>query len=38
VITDGGQRWNVAPGLLRKAGPLNDMEDKNPKVVQRRKD
>lgn len=38
VITDGGRQWNVAPGLLRKAGPLNDMEGKNPKVVQLRKD
>lgn len=38
VITDGGQHWNVAPGLLRKAGPVDDTESKNPKVVQLRKE
>ena len=38
VITDGGQQWNVAPGLLRKAGPVDDTESKNPKVVQMRKE
>jgi hypothetical protein len=38
VITDGGQHWNVAPGLLRKAEPDNNTATKNPKVVQLRKD
>ena len=38
VITDGGQHWNVAPGLLRKAGPVNDTEIKNSKVIQLRKE
>jgi hypothetical protein len=38
VITDGGQHWNVAPGVLRKAGPVNDTEFKNSKVVQLRKE
>jgi len=38
VITDGGQHWNVAPGLLRTAGSVNDTEMKNPKVVQLRKE
>ena len=26
VITEDGQRWNVAPGLLRKAGSPHDKE------------
>lgn len=38
VITDSGQHWNVAPGLLRKAGPVSDTEIKNSKVVQLRKE
>jgi hypothetical protein len=38
VITDSGQHWNVAPGLLRKAAPINSAESKNPKVVQLRKE
>jgi hypothetical protein len=38
VITDGGQQWNVAPGLLRKAGPVDYTESKNPKVAQLRKE
>jgi hypothetical protein len=38
VITDGGQHWNVAPGLLRRAGPENETVSKNPKVVQLHKD
>ncbi len=33
VIADGGQQWNVAPGLLRKAGPETDTESKNSKIV-----
>lgn len=38
VITDGGQHWNVAPGLLRKATPDSETEIKNSKVVQLRKE
>jgi len=38
VITDGGQHWNVAPGLLRTAAPDNKTATRNPKVVQLRKD
>ena len=38
VITDGGQHWNVAPGLLHRAGPENETVSKNPKVVQLHKD
>ena len=38
VITDSGQHWNVAPGLLREAGPVNDTKIKNFKVVQLRKE
>jgi len=38
VITEGGQHWNVAPSLLRKAGPVNDTEIKTSKVVQLRKE
>jgi hypothetical protein len=37
VITDSGQHWNVAPGLLRKvASPSTDKN--NTKVVQLRKE
>ncbi len=38
VITDNGQHWNVAPGLLRKANPPDNMRSDNPKVVQLRKE
>jgi len=38
VITDGGQQWNVAPGLLRKAGPSDGAENVNAKVIQLRKE
>ena len=38
VITDGGQHWNVAPSLLRKAGPVNDTDIITSKVVQLRKE
>jgi len=38
VITDGGQHWNVAPGLLVRTGPENEKVSKNPKVVQLHKD
>lgn len=37
-ITDSGQHWNVAPSLLRKAGPVDDTEIKNSKVVHLRKE
>ena len=33
VITDEGQRWNVAPGLLRSASPRGDTDNNNAKVV-----
>ena len=38
VITDSGQHWNVAPGLLRKAAALDNVRADNPKVVQLRKE
>ena len=38
VITDSGQHWNVAPGLLRKAAAPDSVRADNPKVVQLRKD
>ena len=38
VITDSGQHWNVAPGLLRKAAPTDKTETNNAKVVQLRKE
>ena len=38
VITDSGQHWNVAPGLLRKAAAPDHVRADNPKVVQLRKD
>jgi hypothetical protein len=33
VITDTGQHWNVAPGLLRKADVRAQKETQNSKVV-----
>jgi len=33
VITDDGQHWNVAPGLLRKAESSDRTDTGNPKVV-----
>ena len=38
VITDNGQHWNVAPGLLRKAEPTDATETKNTKVIQLRRE
>jgi hypothetical protein len=38
VITDGGQRWNVAPGLLRKVASASNTETSNAKVIQLRKE
>jgi hypothetical protein len=37
VITDSGQHWNVAPGLLRKASSGDRTETNNAKVIQLRK-
>lgn len=34
VITDTGQQWNVAPGLLRRANSSEQTEPGNAKVVQ----
>ena len=38
VITDSGQHWNVAPGLLRKAASPDRTQSNNNKVVQLRKE
>lgn len=38
VITDNGQHWNVAPGLLRKAESPESKDTGNPKVVRLRKE
>jgi hypothetical protein len=38
VITDSGQHWNVAPGLLRKANSTDGAETKNAKVFPLRKE
>ena len=38
VITDTGQHWNVAPGLLRKADSRERTDTSNPKVVQLKRD
>jgi hypothetical protein len=38
VITDSGQHWNVAPGLLHKADLRGRTETGNPKVVPLRRD
>ena len=38
VITDSGQHWNVAPGLLRKAASSDRTQTNNAKVVQLRKE
>ncbi len=37
VITDSGQRWNVAPKLLRRADSSNIAEDVAPNVIRLRK-
>ena len=34
VITDTGQHWNVAPGLLRKADSRERTDTYNAKVIQ----
>ena len=33
VITDGGQRWNVAPALLRCVVDVNSSEGDDPNVI-----
>jgi hypothetical protein len=38
VITDSGQHWNVAPGLLRKAALTETTETSRAKVIQLRKE
>jgi hypothetical protein len=38
VITDSGQHWNVAPGLLRKATSTEATETSKAKVIQLRKE
>jgi hypothetical protein len=38
VITDSGQHWNVAPGLLRKVASPDKTHTNNAKVVQLRKE
>jgi hypothetical protein len=38
VITDSGQHWNVAPGLLRKAISTDSTESGKAKVIQLRKE
>jgi len=37
VITDSGQRWNVAPTLLRRIHSSSGAEDLAPNVIQLRK-
>ena len=37
IITDSGQRWNVAPRLLRRADTSNEAVDLAPNVIQLRK-
>ncbi len=38
VITDNGQHWNVAPGLLRKAASLDSTDTGNAKIIRLRKE
>ena len=38
VITDAGQHWNVAPGLLRKSDTREQANTNNAKVVQLKRD
>jgi hypothetical protein len=38
VITDAGQHWNVAPGLLRRADSRERTHTNNPKVVRLKRD
>lgn len=38
VITDAGQHWNVAPGLLRRADPRERTDTDNAKIVRLKRD
>ncbi len=38
VVTDAGQRWNVAPRLLRSASPTGDADTSNAKIVRLKRD
>jgi len=38
VITEGGEHWTVAPGLLRKVASTENSESNNAKVIQLRRD
>ena len=38
VITDTGQHWNVAPGLLRKASSTDSTKTSKAKVIQLKKE
>ena len=38
VVTDAGQRWNVAPGILRRASPRDGTGSNNAKVVRLKRD
>ncbi|MPZ77676.1 MAG: hypothetical protein GEU77_14250 [Deltaproteobacteria bacterium] len=38
VITNGGQRWNVAPGLLRRGDSYERTDTNNAKVVRLKRD
>ncbi len=34
VITDSGERWNVAPGLLRRVNSSQSADNRSPNVIQ----
>jgi hypothetical protein len=38
IVTDDGQRWNVAPQMLRKAGPHEPGETSKGNVITLRRD
>jgi hypothetical protein len=38
VITNGGQHWNVTPGLLRKATSPESTDTGNARIIQLRKE
>ena len=38
VITDTGQQWNVAPGLLRRVNSQEQTDSENAKVVRLKRD
>ena len=38
IIIENGQHWNVSPGLLRKAAPIDSTNTGNAKVVPLRKE